>query len=86
MALVLFEFCIKNGEEYAELAVLYHAAEVQVFTAQRPMIIWALCGSNVATLLVKEWMIILTVFLHVLHYKISSVMRLEAPTPELHFC
>ena len=27
-----------------ELAVLYHAAEVLVFTAQRPMIIWALCA------------------------------------------
>ena len=40
---------------------------------------------NVATLLVKEWMIILTV-LHVLHCKISSVMPLESPTPELHFC
>ena len=53
---------------------MYHAAEVLVFTAQRPMIIWALCGSDVATLLVKEWMIILTVFLHVLHSKISSVM------------
>ena len=39
-----------------------------------------------ATLLVKEWMIILTVFLHVLHGKISSVMPLESPTPELHFC
>ena len=44
VALVLLEFCVWNGEEYAELAVLYHAAEVLVFTAQRPMIIWALCG------------------------------------------
>ena len=91
VALVLLEFCVKNREEYAELAFLYHAAEVLVFTAQRPMIIWALCGRfcvrvNVATLLVKEWMIILTVFLHVLHCKISSVMPLESPSPELHFC
>ena len=44
VALVLLEFWVRNGEEYAELAVLYHAAEVLVFTAQRPIIIWALCG------------------------------------------
>ena len=48
--------------------------------------LWEILRVNVATLLVKEWMIILTVFLHVLHCKISSVMPLESPTPELHFC
>ena len=48
--------------------------------------LWEILRVNVATLLVKEWMIILTVFLHVLHYKISSVMPLESPIPELHFC
>ena len=69
---------------------MYHAAEVLVFTAQRPMIIWALCGRFCVLMsphiLVKEWMIILTVFLHVLHCKISSVMPLESRTLELHFC
>ena len=44
--------------------------------------LWEILRVNVATLLVKEWMIILTV----LHCKISSVMQLESPTPELHFC
>ena len=48
--------------------------------------LWEIQRVNVATSLVKEWMIILTVFLHVLHCKISSVMPLESPTPELHFC
>ena len=47
--------------------------------------LWEILRVNVATLLVKEWMIILTVFQHVLHCKISSVMPLESPTPELRF-
>ena len=47
--------------------------------------LWEILRVNIATLLVKEWMIILTVFLHVLHCKISSAMPLESPTPELHF-
>ena len=41
--------------------------------------LWEILRVNVATLLVKEWMIILTVFLHVLHCKSSSVMPLESP-------
>ena len=48
--------------------------------------LWEIQRVNVATSLVKEWKIILTVFLHVLNCKISSVMPLESPTPELHFC
>ena len=48
--------------------------------------LWEILRVNVVKLLVKEWMIILTAFLHVLHCKISSVLPLEFPTPELHFC
>ena len=60
VTLALLEFCVYNGDEYAELAVLYQTAAVLVYIAQRPLIIWALCGHweilqfNVATLLVKE--------------------------------
>ena len=69
---------------------MYHAAEVLVLYSSKTYdylgALWEILRVNVATLLVKEWMIILTVFLHALHCKISSVMPLESPTPELHFC
>ena len=55
VALVLLEFCVQNGEEYAKLAVLYHAAEVLVVTAQRPMIFWALCGRFCVLLSPHYW-------------------------------